>query len=98
LALSLLASNAALSADLPAGVVEGSAARRADAALQALSERYSQRWAALGASEKLQFASRERAWLNHDRWVEHKACVVQRGEAAADECLAEIVQRRIGAL
>lgn len=96
LAFAVLA--ASIGAPSYAASPDNGAERRAQAALQALSERYAQRWAALPASEKPTFSSRERAWLNHDRWVEHRACVAQRGEAAAAECLAEVVERRLAAL
>jgi hypothetical protein len=77
------------------------AARRADAAQQALSDRYTAIWATLDTRQKSQFSAQERAWLNVGRQQEQQACLDQfriRTEASARGCEAEVIERHLDSL
>jgi hypothetical protein len=89
-------------------VVLGSAAAQspaelqADQAMSALSARYQQIWASLGPAERQAFSAQERAWLNRQRWDEHKQCIAQASggddEARSAECQHVVLERRLQAL
>jgi hypothetical protein len=69
--------------------------QRAEAALDALSDRYTRIWRELSAQRRNVFAAAERRWLNGGRWDDHAACVAKHtGAGAADvvgaRCLADV--------
>jgi uncharacterized protein YecT (DUF1311 family) len=72
---------------------------QAEHAMSALSARYQQIWASLGPTERQAFSAQERAWLNRQRWDEHKQCVAQASgsdaEARSAECQHVVVERRL---
>ena len=77
------------------------AAQRANAAQQALSDRYTAIWATLDATQKSRFSAQERAWLNDGRQQELRACVAhvgRSGEAVVRSCEAEVIERHLGRL
>jgi hypothetical protein len=83
---------------------------RAQQAQIALSERYTQLYASMPATERRQFASGERRWLNGERWHEQRACLqaidptgasASTESAAADaaaQCLALVTEARLQSL
>lgn len=77
------------------------AARRASAAQQALSDRYTAIWTTLDAAGKARFSAQERAWLNVGRQDEQRACVLRAGprtEATARTCEADVIERHLRSL
>jgi hypothetical protein len=77
------------------------AAQRAQAAHEALSDRYRAVWPTLDAAGKARFGAQERAWLNEGRQHEQRACVAQAGtpsEAVARSCEADVIERHLRAL
>ncbi len=87
--------------DLAAWQARQQAAARADAAQQALSERYTAIWTTLDAGQKRDFGRRERAWLNAGRLDEQQACVNRAGgagELQAMTCEAAVIERHLDAL
>jgi uncharacterized protein YecT (DUF1311 family) len=75
---------------------------RAEQAMSALSARYQQIWASLGPTDRQTFSAQERAWLNRQRWDEHKQCVAQASggdaEARSAQCQTLVLERRLQAL
>jgi hypothetical protein len=74
--------------------------KRAETALDTLSNRYARIWAQLSAQRRNEFAAAERRWLNGGRWDDHAACVAAHtGAAAADvvgaRCLADVTVAHI---
>ncbi len=92
-------------ASLAVGVVGTAAAQsspsavQADAAMSALSARYTQIWSSLGADERARFSAEERAWLNRGRWDEQKQCMASSATVAAEERAAQcerlVIERRL---
>jgi hypothetical protein len=77
------------------------AARRADAAQQALSDRYTAIWTTLDSGQKARFGAQERAWLNEGREREVQACVSRAGaqtDLVVSRCAADVVERHLSAL
>jgi hypothetical protein len=77
------------------------AAQRAQAAQQALSDRYTAIWSTLDPAQKSRFAAQERAWLNEGRQREQQACIAGAGartELVARTCEATVIERRLGGL
>jgi hypothetical protein len=77
------------------------ATQRAQAAQQALSDRYTAIWSTLDPAQKSRFAAQERAWLNEGREQEQQACVAGAGartELVARTCEAAVIERRLGGL
>jgi hypothetical protein len=98
-AITALAGASAFAADDSAAAWQ--AAQRANAAQQALSDRYTAIWATLDAAQKARFGAQERAWLNEGREREQQACVAragQRSDLVSHACEAEVVERHLGAL
>lgn len=74
------------------------AAQQAEAAQQALSERYTAIWSTLGAAEKARFSTQQRAWLNEGREKERQACVDRTGvptQLVIKRCEALVIERHI---
>ncbi len=84
-----------------AGIVaaQSPAAVQADAAMAALSARYTQIWVTLGADERARFSADERAWLNRGRWDEQKQCIARNPTPDTDEraaqCEQQVIERRL---
>jgi predicted ArsR family transcriptional regulator len=77
------------------------AAQRASAAQQALSDRYTAIWSTLDAAQKSRFAAQERAWLNDGRALEQQACIARASaptELVARTCEAAVFERHLGAV
>jgi hypothetical protein len=72
---------------------------QADAAMAALSARYTQIWASLDADGRARFSAEERAWLNRGRWDEQKQCMARNPAVDADEraaqCAQQVIERRL---
>ncbi len=96
-ALPLQAANAA---DADAATAQARAA--ADAAHEALVDRYRAVWVTLGAQQKVAFAQRERAWLNEGRSAEELRCIEQpsaHAPALAEQlCRLKVTEQRLAAL
>lgn len=92
--------HAAIAADADAATAQARAA--ADAAHEALVDRYRTLWASLGKQQKAIFAQRERAWLNEGRSEEEQRCVEQpsahSAALAAQLCRLKVTERRLAAL
>lgn len=93
------ASSAAFAGDEAAA--EWKASQRAQAAQQALSDRYTAIWSTLDPAQKSRFSAQERAWLNEGRQQEQQACIAGAGartELVARTCEAAVIERRLGGL
>ena len=80
---------------------EQQAHARANAAGQALSDRYTVIWSSLDAAQKARFSAQERAWLNDGRQREQRACIESHGtrtELAVKSCEADVLERHLRAL
>lgn len=88
-------------AALGTAAAQSPAELQAEQAMSALSARYQQIWSGLGPTERQAFSAQERAWLNRQRWDEHKQCVAQAGgdaQARSAECQTLVLERRLQAL
>jgi hypothetical protein len=77
--------------------------QRADRALGALTERYTQVWSQLVPERRTAFAAAERRWLNGGRWDDHAACVASGAgagpaEVVAARCLADVTAAHLDSL
>jgi hypothetical protein len=84
---------------LGTAAAQSPAEAQAERAMSALSARYQQIWAGLGPTERQAFSAQERAWLNRQRWDEHKQCLARASggdaEARSAECQQAVVERRL---
>lgn len=90
----------AMAVDADAATAQARAA--ADAAHEALVDRYRTLWASLGKQQKAVFAQRERTWLNEGRSEEEQRCLAQSGAhapaLAAQLCRLKVTEQRLAAL
>jgi hypothetical protein len=99
--LGLAATAASASDGAAAWQAEQQAHARANAAGQALSDRYTVIWSSLDTAQKARFSAQERAWLNDGRQREQQACVASRGartELVVKTCEADVIESHLRAL
>lgn len=90
----------AFAMDADAATAQARAA--ADAAHEALVDRYRALWPALGKQQRAEFAQRERTWLNDGRAEEEQRCLAQPSahshDLAAQLCRLTVTEQKLAAL